>query len=382
MVLEVKKNTNNLDNGPISDEIEQEDLYGAGLEATITIPFDPNSIDVDMATVNLGLLIDQLVNEEIDLQPDFQRASDIWTPTAKSRLIESILLGLPLPSFYFSEDIYSQKLSVIDGLQRLCAIKDFVIDKKLKLYNLQFLHTFEGKGYDDLERPEIRRIKALKISVNTLRKTTPNEVKYIIFQRVNTAGVPLTSQEMRHALNQGPAARFIKQLAELESFVQATNHSVPSKRMQDRDFANRFVAFYLGYDEYNGELDNFLNVKMGNLNRMTENQRNDILVAFDKSMQCCYAIFGQDTFRKRLALDAPRSRISKAVFDTVSVNIAWLSDEQRSKLVSSAALMRGCMMNLFHDDKFINAISTGTAQKNSVQTRFTEFKRLIEEILQ
>ena len=145
MVLEVKKNTNNLDNGPISDEIEQEDLYGAGLEATITIPFDPNSIDVDMATVNLGLLIDQLVNEEIDLQPDFQRASDIWTPTAKSRLIESILLGLPLPSFYFSEDIYSQKLSVIDGLQRLCAIKDFVIDKKLKLYNLQFLHTFEGK---------------------------------------------------------------------------------------------------------------------------------------------------------------------------------------------------------------------------------------------
>ena len=121
---------------------------------------------------------------------------------------------------------------------------------------------------------------------------------------------------------------------------------------------------------------------MGNLNRMTENQRNDILVAFDKSMQCCYAIFGQDTFRKRLALDAPRSRISKAVFDTVSVNIAWLSDEQRSKLVSSAALMRGRMMNLFHDDKFINAISTGTAQKNSVQTRFTEFKRLIEEILQ
>lgn len=75
----------------------------------------------------------------------------------------------------------------------------------------------------------------MKISVNTLRKATPNDVKYIIFQRVNTAGVPLTSQEMRHALNQGPAACFIKQMAELDSFVQATSHSVSSKRMEDRD---------------------------------------------------------------------------------------------------------------------------------------------------
>ncbi len=365
----------------IKDEVEEEDLIGGGSDETITEPFNPNNIDVDMATVNLGFLIDQLDNDEIDLQPDFQRASDIWDVTKKSRLIESALLGLPLPSFYFSEDSYSQKLSVIDGLQRLCAIKDFVIDRKLKLRDLQFLHTFEGKGFDDLERPEIRRIKALKISVNTLRKTTPNEVKYIIFQRVNTAGVPLTPQEMRHALNQGPAARFIKQLAELDSFVRATGHGVPSKRMQDRDFANRFVAFYLGYDEYSGELDNFLNLKMGVLNRMTDEQRNEILSAFDKSMRCCHSIFGQDTFRKRRKLDAPRGRISKAVFDTVSVNVAWLSDEQRRELVSSASLVRERMVDLFNDDGFSRAVTAGTGQRNSVRTRFSGFKGLIEKIL-
>lgn len=381
MVSEVKDYIN-VEGNSTSDGVEEnENLYGVSSEATITTPFNPNSIDVDIATVNLGFLIDQLINDEIDLQPDFQRASDIWDFTKKSRLIESILLGLPLPSFYFSEDSYSQKLSVIDGLQRLCAIKDFVIDKKLKLHDLQFLHSFEGKGYDDLERPEIRRIKALKISVNTLRKTTPNDVKYIIFQRVNTAGVPLTPQEMRHALNQGPAAHFIKQLAELGSFVQATNHSVPSKRMQDRDFANRFVAFYLGYNEYSGELDNFLNVKMGDLNRMTEAERNEIKIAFDKSMQCCYNIFRQDTFRKRLDLSATRCRISKAVFDTVSVNIAWLSDEQRKKLMALASMVRERMMELFHEDRFMKAISTGTAQRYSVQTRFSEFKKLINNIL-
>lgn len=383
MELEVKDNiVDNLVGSSVSEGVEQEDLYGMNMERTITTPFNPNSIDVDIATVNLGMLIEQLENEEIDLNPDFQRASDIWSPTKKSRLIESILLGLPLPSFYFSEDSYSQKLSVIDGLQRLCAIKDFVIKKILKLQDLQFLHNFEGLGYEDLERPEIRRIKSLKITMNTLRKTTPNEVKFVIFQRVNTAGEPLTPQEMRHALNQGPAADFIKEIADLESFKKATNYKVDTKRMQDRDFANRFVAFYLGYKDYKGELDAFLNEKMGELNRFSEVQRQEIRIAFDKSMECCYDIFKEDTFRKRFAIGERRKPISKAVFDTVSVNIAWLSDAQRRTLVNSASLVRERMMELFHDEKFLRSITTGTGQKYSVQTRFSEFKSLIDKILE
>lgn len=361
--------------------VEPEDVVGDGNVDTITEPFNPNSIDVDIATVNLGMLIDQLVNEEIELNPEFQRASDIWSPTKKSRLIESILLGLPLPSFYFSEDRYSQKLSVIDGLQRLCAIKDFVIYKKLKLQDLQFLHSFEGKGYDDLERPEIRRINSLKITINTLRKSTPNEVKFVIFQRVNTAGEPLTPQEMRHALNQGPAAVVIKNMAEMESFKRATNYSVPSKRMQDRDFANRFVAFYLGYKEYSGELDNFMNYQMGQLNMISQEERNAIGVAFDKAMNCCYLIFREDTFRKRLDANDRRKPISKAVFDALSVNIAWLTDEERVALIDSASLVRDGFMKLCHDDKFMMAVSTGTGKKYSVNIRFSMMKEMLEKIL-
>lgn len=128
-------------------DVEQEDLVGPTGECSITEPFDPNAIDVDISTVNLGYLIEQLENDEIELQPDYQRASDVWDETKKSRLIESILLGLPLPSFYFSEDVVSQKLSIVDGLQRICAIRDFVLkkDNPLKLQNLQFLLPFNGK---------------------------------------------------------------------------------------------------------------------------------------------------------------------------------------------------------------------------------------------
>lgn len=292
-------------------------------------------------------------------------------------------MGLPLPSFYFSEDPVSQKLSIIDGLQRICAIRDFVLKEEdpLKLEGLQFLKNFEGLTYSQLARPEVKRIKSLKITMNTLRKGTPLDVKYIIFQRVNTAGEPLTSQEMRHALNQGPAAIFIKKLADMESFKKATNYSVKSKRMQDRDFANRFVAFFIGYQDYTGDLDMFLNDKMGELNRMTSEQREGIRVSFDKAMKCCYDIFKEDTFRKRYKLDDRRKPISKAVYDTLSVNIAWLSDEERKLLLKNAEVFKGGMIRLFNDEKFNFSISTGTGQKYNVDLRFTMVKSLIKGII-
>lgn len=364
-------------------EVEVEDLNGGKSSEIITKPFNPNEIDVDISTVNLGSLIEQLENDEIDLQPDFQRAADVWDNVKKSRLIESILLGLPLPSFYFSEDPVSHKLSIIDGLQRICAIRDFVLKEEdpLKLEGLQFLKNFEGFTFSRLERPEVKRIKSLKITMNTLRKGTPLDVKYIIFQRVNTAGEPLTPQEMRHALNQGPAAIFIKELADMESFKKATNYSVKSKRMQDRDFVNRFVAFFIGYQDYMGDLDMFLNDKMGELNKMTSAQRDEIRISFNKAMECCYEIFKDDTFRKRYNIADRRKPISKSVYDTLSVNIAWLSDEEQSLLLKNAEAFKSGMIRLFNDKKFDSSISTGTGQKYNVEQRFTMVKSLIKEIL-
>ena len=122
---------NQSDNDNLNDvDVEIEDVNGVDNNNEITNPFNPNEIDVDIATVNLGSLIEQLENEEIDLKPDFQRAADVWDATKKSRLIESVLLGLPLPSFYFSEDAVTKKLIVIDGLQRLCAFTDFILKKE------------------------------------------------------------------------------------------------------------------------------------------------------------------------------------------------------------------------------------------------------------
>lgn len=344
-------------------------------------PFDPNSIDVDISTVNLGSLLEQLEYEEIDLKPEFQRSSDVWSPKQKSRLIESALLGLPLPSFYFSEDPNSGKLVIVDGLQRLCAFKDFWISKKLVLQGLQFLKYLEGKNRDDLDRNEVRRIKGLKVSINILRKSTPIDVKYVIFQRVNSAGVPLKPQEMRNALYQGPATKLLRDLVQLSSFKNATDNKVSSLRMDDCDLVNRFLAFYIG-DNYMGNLATHMCDALYKVNHMSDDEISDIYNAFDSSMNLCYAVFENKAFKRPNPNKKGRFlKLNKAIFETLSVSIAKLSKEQKNEIINKKALFAKKIFELFEKDEFINCVTSGTAKNEKVKYRYSQINSLIEEVL-
>lgn len=363
----------------LESEIEVEDT---GVEGNLNGPFDPNDIDVDISTVNLGSLLEQLEYDEIDLQPEFQRSSDVWTLVQKSRLIESILLGLPLPSFYFSEDSASNKLLIVDGLQRLCALKDFWIDKKLKLEGMQFLTSLEGLSFFDLDRTQIRRIKSLKVTLNILRKSTPTNVKFVIFQRVNTAGEPLKPQEMRNALYQGKATRLLKEMAEFDSFKRVTGGRVKEKRMADCDFINRFLAFYLRREKYNGELDAFLNDTLASINVMSETEINLIKQAFDNSMDVCYQLLGNTAFR-RPNPDKPNQflKINKAIFEVLSVTIAKLSHNDQQTLILKKLIFKELIYKLFTDEDFSKSVTSGTAKTPQVDYRFKYVNSVIEEVL-
>lgn len=363
----------------MENEIEKEDLG----ETLISKPYDPDKIRIDHQSVNLGALIEMLQFNEIDLMPDFQREGDLWNETQKSQLIESVLLGLPLPSFYFSVDKKSDKWVVVDGLQRLSTFKAFCVDKTLKLSGLEFLDSYKGKSYDDLSRADYRKISGFKINQYVIDKETPKEVKFLIFKRVNTGGLVLTPQEMRHALNQGIPSDFIRKLAQLNDFKTATDFKIPSKRQEDRDFINRFVAFYLlGYDEkYEGELDKFLNDGMSELYELSQKRRDKIESDFIRSMKTSYSIFGNDAFRKRYDLFDYRKPISKAVYDTMSVNIAWLTDNETEVLIKRKEDFKKLMIELFHNASFNSSISTGTGQKSKVKIRFEAVNKLIKDII-
>lgn len=361
-------------------EIEVEDLG----QEIITKPYDPEKIKIDHQNVNLGFLLEKLEYNEIDLMPDFQREGDLWDNIKKSQLIESILLGLPLPSFYFSVDAKTDKWQVVDGLQRLSTFQAFWVKKTLKLEGLEFLDSYDGKSFSDLTRADLRKISGFKVNLYVIEKETPKEAKFLIFKRVNTGGLILTPQEMRHALNQGIPADFIKELSQLESFKKATDYRIPSKRQEDRDFVNRFIAFYLlGYEEgYKGELDAFLNDGMAKLEQISIEERNNVKSDFKDAMEISYKIFGNDAFRKRYDLNERRKPISKAVFDSISVNIAWLSKQDKAELLNKKDLIKHELINLFNsDERFHRSITTATGQKANVVYRFERIKTLFNEVL-
>ena len=135
-------------------EIENEDL---SLPVPEIRPFDPSKIDIDMKTMELSSIIERLEYNEINMNTDFQRKSGLWTKIQKSQLIESLLLRIPIPAFYFDGGIKDNWL-IIDGLQRITALKEFVVDGTLELSGLEFFHDLEGMKYAELPRTFIRRI--------------------------------------------------------------------------------------------------------------------------------------------------------------------------------------------------------------------------------
>ena len=162
-------------------------------------PYDPELIDVRDSPISVFQAYTMILDKDINLSPDFQR-NVVWDSKRKSRLIESILLRIPIPVFYFSQG-KNGKLSVVDGLQRLTAIKSFM-DNELKLSELEYLTELNGLTYADLQKKYDlywRRFKLTKLSANIIQPGSPTKVRYDIFRRLNTGGRPLNNQELRIA---------------------------------------------------------------------------------------------------------------------------------------------------------------------------------------
>jgi len=167
-------------------DIEVEDT-SSGLDETITHPFNPNDIEIEIPPFSVGYLIDRIEHGEINMNTDFQREGNLWNEEQQSRLIESILLGLPLPAFYF--DTANKQWDIIDGLQRCCSIENFCVKKELKLRGLEFLAKKDGKQFleglkfDDLDRELQRSIITRPITVNLIKKA-PRNIRFIFPDRI------------------------------------------------------------------------------------------------------------------------------------------------------------------------------------------------------
>lgn len=358
------------------DEIEEKG------SSVIIHPFDPTKIDIRPQPLTIVSILKRLESNpmRIDLNTEFQRKGDLWELENQSKLIESLLVRIPLPAFYF--DGTSEKWLIVDGLQRISALRNFIILKKFKLKGLEYLKDFEGSGWDDLPSYLQTRIEETPITAYIINPGTPEQVKFNIFKRINTGGLILTPQEIRHALNQGVPAKFVENLAKLPEFIDALGGRVPTDRMEDRDYVTRFLGFYLGEQSYQPDLDTFLNSGMARLKSLTETQRKEISEHFIKAMKTAKAIWGEHAFRKKYANNQRRKPVNKALFECISVVIAKLTDSQIQKLKSKRDKVdEGLMYLLNNDSEFHRSISSGTGDIKSVERRYQGIRELFKKIL-
>jgi hypothetical protein len=349
------------------------DSYERGIE-----PFDPTRISIRMDRFTMDLIAKRIDHREFEFDSEFQRKAGLWSEVQKSQLIESILLRIPLPAFYFDASD-EDKWLIIDGLQRITTIRQFVVEKSMILTGMEFFTDLNGASFEDLPRSLQRRIEETNIIAYIVDPTTPFNAKFSIFKRINTGGLTLTPQEIRNALFQGTAARFVRELAETKIFREATCGSIPSDRMLDREYCLRYIAFvHLSLDHYNGVVDDFLNMAMKELGQKTERELEAIKENFELVLQACRAIFGNHAFR-RMAADGRRRPINKTLFEGWVHNIYKLSPYEIKKLkVRSADLKKG-FIDLCEQDSFKDALKASDG--GAVYTRIYDIEGLIKDVL-
>lgn len=381
----------NLDNEELDSDIESEE---GNEEIKIEVPFDPSEINIKIVPRNIGQLVELLEDKQI-LIPKYQRLPNLWSETKKSRFIESLMLDLPIPLFYFDERD-DKKWYVVDGLQRMSTLEHFMIGKgevgknrnKLILQNLEFLTEYNDKTWDDLPKDIKRRINSNQVTITLIGKGTPDEVKYTIFSRINQGDVPLKSQEIRTALFQGYRIDFLESLISEDTeegklFKKVTDGSIKSKRQQDLDFISRFIAFYLiDYKKYEPDMDRFITLGTKEIKNEPE-ILNKIKNDFNNSLNLCYSVFGKNAFRKIKNENEGRSFINKPLFEVISVAFAKLNDNQRSILFNQKERFINEFTQFQNDfpNKFWDSITTGTAAKDRVITRNEKFGIFLNDFI-
>lgn len=345
-------------------------------------PFDASKIDIRMSQLSLEQLVKRLKRQQINLYPEYQRLPELWKAEKMSQLIESLLIRLPLPVFYFdgSNDIWE----VVDGLQRLSAFKRFMVDEgdaALRLTGLEYLTEYNGKTFADLPAFLQTRIEESQLLIYIINPGTPDDIKYNIFKRINTGGLILTPQEIRNALNQGIPAKIVREMADFEEFRRATDQSVPKDRMEDCDFVTRFIGFYGGYTDYQPDLDTWLNKGLAGLKKKTPEELQQLKDDFKKSMNAAWELFDDDAFRKRYEEGVRRKPINKALFDAWSVNLAWRKAEEIALLKRRRRQVQKAFIKLMNTEEFDVAVSRSTGDSVSVRRRFEGINALIESVL-
>jgi Protein of unknown function DUF262 len=320
-------------------------------------------------------LKDQVDDKTLILADKFQRRR-VWDETKSSRLIESLLLNVPIPVCYFAE-IDDGSYSVIDGQQRLTAIYRY-INNEFLLRSLRIRDDLNGKRFHQLGVAEQRLIKSRSIRCIVILKDSDPEIRFDVFDRLNSNSVRLTPQELRNSLYRGKLNDLIRGLSENETFKRVRGVKDVDKRMQDCEIVLRFFAFHFESRQYRGYLSRFLDDYLKKGQHFGEDELRQHKSIFERVIQDVEYVFGEHSFR-RYDDDTQNweKLINKSIYDVVMLYFAKLGSEQikenKDKIIEA-------FQGICRDQSFNEAISSATSGLGRVQTRLDIWYRALLQI--
>jgi len=370
-------------------------------------PFDAEKISISNKKISLSNVMSRWSRNLIHAA-EMQRREDLWDNGKKSRLIESLMLKIPLPLFYAAGSKDDQ-LFVVDGLQRLSAIKGYILEDKYKLEALEFLKELEGKNFNGLpERMQIR-INETELDFAIISPDSPPEVQRNIFKRLNTGGLPLTEQEIRHALYFGPVTGLLSDIVETKQFQTAVDHRVKDSRMAAQELVLRYFSFaMMNITEYkkDDDMDSFLSDSMQLINqimkpehyrknnnqlffvRNIENNNIDkIKSKFFVAMERASELFENCAFRittpAKYKREKYRTPINKSLFEAWSIILSNMTENDFEKLKNNKELLYKEIDDEFDNKESLlrNYIGKDSLKVSGVKGRYDVLKKIIKKVI-
>jgi hypothetical protein len=364
---------------PLEEEIE-----------SIEVPLDRRKIYTELGDPEVDSLHNKFKRGKLIVQPDFQRQF-VWDVAKASRLVESALLGIPIPVVYISQEP-DNKEYVIDGQQRLTSFFSFIDGTfpdgtEFKLKGLKVFRELNGTKYLNLEEHLQDVIRYFKIRTITFNKDSNQDLKFEIFERLNTGSVQLNDQELRNCIYRGSFNVLLRELSIDPDFTFLLGLNKPDKRMKDIELALRFCAFYHAtYLNYKPPMKNFLNAEAERYRDIDKTEAQKVRMAFKNTCQIARSMLGSNAFKRfHKGTDKdPAGYWEPKKFNASLYDILMYTFAHQDKNVVYQHLdsIREAFIHLMTENQeFIDAIELSTSSLQAVTKRFDLWRLTLQGLI-
>lgn len=341
-------------------------------EGMLSIAPEQRKLHTETYDFTVDTIVERLEEETIFI-PEFQRKY-VWKDTQASRLIESLIIQCPIPVIYLNQDA-DERLAVIDGNQRLTSIRRY-LQNEFPLVGLTAYPELEGSRFHQLDPRFQRHIRNRTLRCIVILKDTHPQVKFDVFERLNTGAVKLNPQELRHGIYFGDLITLATEVSESTKFARQLEIK-DDKRMKAEELILRFWALSDRFVQYRKPLAGFINSYAEDNRHLVPERKDELRNIFVKTLATVSDIFGDLSFKIFDEDGVVESKFNSALFDAQMISVEQLLREKKLRKFRQGQANKMLVDLMRKDEAFRKSISVATSDEGQLRTRVSAVKSIL-----